>query len=83
MGKTKMRARKVGRSCENACVSYSHLGDSEYELIRDSDGVTIGTVRKINRGRSFQAVVADKSGTFRTMEDVRAWASNLIYDGEI
>ena len=73
-----MRARKVGRSTENRRVGYSYTGDTTYSLKSDKTGKVIGRVEKTSTG--FRAWVGNESGTFRTMEDVRAWASNLIID---
>lgn len=76
-----MRARKIGRKVENACVSYTYVEDDAYELLSKENNTPVGRVRKA--GNSFQASVGGRNRTFRTMAEVIVWASNLIYDGEI
>ena len=74
------RAKKVGRSVENACVRRRDIDDGRYELISKKDGRVIGGAHRTGSDR-FEANVGREREQFRTMADVIVWASNLVYDG--
>ena len=76
------RARKYGRFVENECVSWSW---DKYPTVRrlvTDQGQEIGLVEG-NSDTQFRAQVVIE-GTFRTLAEVREWASNLLYaDNEL
>ncbi len=75
-------ARKVGRRVENACVSYRHIENGRYDLVNENDGSIIGGAAKNDRSH-YEANVGRERVNFRTLADVIAWASNLVYDGSV
>lgn len=75
-----MRAKLVGRKVVNKCVSYTIVGDGEYALVRTSDKMIIGKVKRVDL--RFEASVGEHHHLFRTMADLILWASNLVYDGK-
>lgn len=78
----KMIARKKGGKVENACVSYTSLGDDTYALLLISNREPIGRASKLSP-RRFEATVGIHTDTFTTMADVIVWASNLVYEGKL